>query len=247
MPSRAIPRLLGAGALVAGAGLGYAAGYEVRAFTLRRVTVPVLPPDAAPVRVLHLSDLHLRPGQRGKQDWLRSLAALEPDLVIDTGDNLAHHDSVPVLLDSLGPLLTRPGAFVLGSNDYFAPTFRNPVRYVLPDDGRRNTHTPRLPYGELRRALTGAGWVDLTNTGSRLRVGGLDLALVGVDDPHLRYDDLAAGAGPGPADADLRVLHLSDVHMTPGQTRKQEWLRGLAGLRPDLVVDTGDNLAHRDA
>lgn len=205
MPSRAIPRLLGAGALVAGAGLGYAAGYEVRAFTLRRVTVPVLPPDAAPVRVLHLSDLHLRPGQRGKQDWLRSLAALEPDLVIDTGDNLAHHDSVPVLLDSLGPLLTRPGAFVLGSNDYFAPTFRNPVRYVLPDDGRRNTHTPRLPYGELRRALTGAGWVDLTNTGSRLRVGGLDLALVGVDDPHLRYDDLAAVAGPAPADADLRM------------------------------------------
>jgi predicted MPP superfamily phosphohydrolase len=183
----------------------YAAGYEVRAFTLRRVEVPALPAGAAPLRVLHLSDLHLTPGQRRKQEWIRSLAALEPDLVIDTGDNLAHHDSVPVLLDSLGPLLDRPGAFVLGSNDYFAPTFRNPVRYLLPDDGRRNTRTPRLPYDVLRSALTGAGWADLTNTSARLTVGGLDLALVGVDDPHLGYDDLAAVGGPAPTDADLRI------------------------------------------
>ena len=40
---------------------------------------------------------------------------------------------------------TCPGVFVLGSNDYFAPTLRNPVRYLLPDDGQRNTHTPPLP------------------------------------------------------------------------------------------------------
>lgn len=193
-------------ALAAGAGAAaYGAGYEVRAFTVRHVEVPVLPAGSAPVRVLHLSDLHLTPAQRAKAEWIRSLARLEPDLVVDTGDNLAHHESVPVLLDSLGPLLGRPGAFVLGSNDYFAPTFRNPVRYLLPDDGRRNTHTPRLPYGELRAALAGAGWLDLTNTRGRLSVAGVELAFAGVDDPHLRYDDLDAVAGPAPCDADLRI------------------------------------------
>lgn len=209
MPPRALTttarRVALAGMATGAAVAAYGAGYEVRAFTVRHVEVPVLPAGAAPLRVLHLSDLHLTPAQRAKGDWIRSLARLEPDFVVDTGDNLAHHDSVPVLLDSMGPLLGRPGAFVLGSNDYFAPSFRNPVRYLLPDDGRRSTHTARLPYGELRRALTGAGWLDLTNTRGRVTVGGLDVALVGVDDPHLRYDDLAAVAGPAPAEADLRI------------------------------------------
>lgn len=196
--------LLGAGA-VGAAGLGYAAGIEVRNFTLRRVDVPVLPAGHRPLRVLHLSDLHLTPSQHRKRQWLASLAHLRPDLVVNTGDNLAHQRSVPPLLDALSTLLDVPGVFVLGSNDYFAPGLRNPVRYLLPDDGKRNTHTPQLPWRELRDAFTARGWTDLTNTTGTLRVGETEIAFAGVDDPHLRYDDLAAVAGPAPADADLRL------------------------------------------
>jgi predicted MPP superfamily phosphohydrolase len=47
--------------------------------------------------------------------------------------------------------------------------------------------------------------MDLTNTSGRLEVGGTTFGFVGVDDPHLEYDDLAAVAGPAPADVDLRV------------------------------------------
>ena len=80
-----------AGVLAVGAGgLAYASLVERNAFTLRRFSVPVLPPGAAPLRVLHLSDLHLMPGQTRKIEWVRRLAALEPDLVVNTGDNLAH-------------------------------------------------------------------------------------------------------------------------------------------------------------
>ena len=50
----------------------------------------MLAPGPRPLRVLHVSDLHLTPGQRRKRDWVRALAGLEPDLVVDTGDNLAH-------------------------------------------------------------------------------------------------------------------------------------------------------------
>lgn len=38
----------------------------------------------------------------------------------------------------------------------------------------------------------------------------------------------------------LRVLHLSDVHLLPSQKQKLDFLRGLTGLHPDLVVCTGD-------
>jgi uncharacterized protein len=203
-PSPAV-RLLGLGVLAGLAGVGYSAGVEVRNFTVRQVEVPVLPRHSRPIRVLHLSDLHLTPSQGRKLDWIASLAGFEPDLVVNTGDNLAHHDSVGPLLEALGPLRGTPGVFVFGSNDYFAPTLRNPVRYLLPDDGKRNTHTPQLPWKELRREFIEQGWLDLTNTSDRLTVGDTRLAFTGVDDPHLGYDDLAAVAGKAPEDADLRV------------------------------------------
>ena len=201
---RTMGRLLGAGA-VAGLGLTTYAVAETRAFTLRRVSLPLLPPGHRSLRVLHLSDLHLTPRQGRKQAWLRGLASLHPDLVIDTGDNLSHQASVPVVRDSLGPLLDVPGVFVFGSNDYFAPTVRNPLRYLLPDDGERNTQSPQLPWRELRRTFLDAGWRDLTNTRASLRVGDTTFAFAGVDDPHLDYDRLADVAGPADPDADVRL------------------------------------------
>lgn len=42
----------------------------------------------------------------------------------------------------------------------------------------------------------------------------------------------------------LTVLHLSDLHMAPWQTAKQDWLRTLIDYEPDLVVVTGDSLGH---
>ncbi len=193
--------LVAAGAL----GLGYAAGVEVRNFTVRYVDLPVLPPGHRTLRVLHLSDLHLTPTQGPKLQWLSSLSALAPDLIVNTGDNIAHRDSVPPLVEALGSLLGVPGVFVFGSNDYFAPSLRNPVRYLLPDDGTRNTHTARLPWRELRKELVSRGWLDLTNATGRLDVGGTTVAFAGVDDPHLGKDRLAAVAGQAPVDADLRV------------------------------------------
>jgi predicted MPP superfamily phosphohydrolase len=199
-----LTRILGLGAL-AGAGLTAYAAAEARSYTLRRAEVPLLPPGSSPVRVLHVSDLHLTPGQRAKQEWLSGLADLDPDLVVGTGDFLGHRDAVPVVTRSLGTLLDRPGVFVFGSNDYFEPTLRNPFRYLLPDDGSRAVHAPQLPWRELRSDLNDAGWLDLTNTDGRLDVAGLSFAFAGVDDPHLGYDDLDAVAGPAPTDADVRL------------------------------------------
>lgn len=45
----------------------------------------------------------------------------------------------------------------------------------------------------------------------------------------------------------IRVLHISDIHFAPGQRAKAKFLASLAELKPDLVVNTGDNLGHKDA
>jgi predicted MPP superfamily phosphohydrolase len=168
------------------------------------VEVPVLAAGARPLRVLHVTDLHMTPAQRSKREWVRALAGLEPDLVIDTGDNLAHVEAVPAVLDALGPLLERPGAFVMGSNDYYRPTLKNPARYLLPDDGVR-PHAGRLPTEDLREGLVAAGWLDLGNARGRIKADHREIELVGTDDGHIRRDRYDEVAGPADASADLSL------------------------------------------
>ncbi len=194
------------GFAAAGAGaLAYSAGYEVSAFRLREAQIPCLPPDSTPLRVLHLSDVHLTPSQHLKQEWLQGLADLQPDLVVNTGDNLAHQEAAEYVVSALGKLLDVPGVFVFGSNDYWEPVVKNPLRYLLPSGGDKRIRGPRLPWQDLRRAFGDGGWLDLTNSRAELTVGGVRIAFAGVDDPHLRYDRLDAVRGPADASADLRV------------------------------------------
>ncbi len=159
--------------------LAYAAGIERRRWTLREATLPVLAENARPLRVLHLSDIHMLPGQRSKQRWIAALDDLSPDLVVNTGDNLAHRGAVPFVLRALGPLLNRPGIFVI--------------------------HGIPLPWRDLRAALVERGWLDLTHLRGLIRLNGQLLAVAGVDDPHLRRDRYADIAGRPDRSAALRL------------------------------------------
>ena len=115
-------------AVAGAAAIGYASIIERNWFVLREQAIPVLPPTAEPLRVLHISDLHLTPGRHRLMAFVRSLASLEPDLVVNTGDSIASAEAVGPLLDSLGPLLDVPGVFVYGSNDLYSPKPKNPAR-----------------------------------------------------------------------------------------------------------------------
>ncbi|MFF8284159.1 metallophosphoesterase [Streptomyces albus] len=198
--------------------IGYAAGVEARSFRLRRVSVPVLPPGMHPLRVLQISDIHMVSGQRKKQRWLRELAALRPDFVINTGDNLSDPEAVPEVLDALGPLMEYPGAYVFGSNDYYGPRLRNPAKYLAEKiSGKHglNGNPPVVgavhnPWEGMRDAFDAAGWVGLSNTRGRIKLdGGQEIALTGLDDPHIKRDRYGEVAGGPEEDADfsLAVVH----------------------------------------
>ncbi|MFN8075288.1 MAG: metallophosphoesterase [Kineosporiaceae bacterium] len=201
---RATRLALATAPLAAAAGLAWSLA-EARAFTLRRFTLPVLPPGSPDLRVLQLSDLHLVPRQRKKIAWVRRLAALAPDLVISTGDNLASPHAVPAVLEAHGELLDLPGVFVLGSNDYYGPRKKNPARYLEPATRSRKLLGDPLPTHSLVAGFVQAGWHDLTNRRDRLVVNGLRLDFVGVDDAHLDLDKYEVVAGPPAPDASLTL------------------------------------------
>ncbi|MBR7839783.1 metallophosphoesterase, partial [Actinospica durhamensis] len=211
------------------AGLGYAAGVEVNLYRLRRFELPVLDPGARPLKILQVSDIHMVPGQRRKQKWLRSLAELEPDLVVNTGDNLSHPDAVGPVLDALEPLLRVPGVFVFGSNDYYEAKKLNPAKYLKKGD---LSHAPRRQrtqndWQRLQAGLEKHGWLPLNNArgtvelsgggaaGAATAAAGSDspssrrIAFVGLDDPHVQRDryELVAGGPDIDAEVTIGVTH----------------------------------------
>jgi predicted MPP superfamily phosphohydrolase len=193
---------------VAGLGVatvGYAALIERRHWTLRTATLPVLPTGSPSLRVLHVSDLHMMPNQASKQRWVAELAALEPDLVVNTGDNLADPKAVPGVLRALEPLLPLPGLFVFGSNDYYGPTPKNPVKYLQRRRRNQWVKGVPLPWRDMRAALLERGWLDATHRRLRLEVAGQSVAVAGVDDPHIGRDRYDSIAGPVTEPTTLRL------------------------------------------
>ncbi len=198
------------GATAIGFGLGAATlGYslwEARRYTLRQVEVglPVRGfPRPRPLRILHLSDLHVSPRDEDRIAWIRDLARLDPDLTVVTGDFLGAEQAAPLVLRAVAPLLDAPGAFVRGSNDYYAPRRVNPLRYFT-GPSRLPSH-PRIAGNDLTDGLLAAGWHDLDNRATQLAAAGWRVAARGVDDPHIRLDRYQEVAGPYPPGADLRL------------------------------------------
>ena len=132
-------------AALGAAAVGYATVIERNWFALRRYEVPVLPPGAAPLRVLHISDTHLTPGRKRLMAWVRALDELDPHLVVNTGDSISHPQVDPVLSRrpraAPGPArrlrarlqrhvrarATQPGALPDGAELSLAASGRNPT------------------------------------------------------------------------------------------------------------------------
>nr|WP_231366254.1 metallophosphoesterase [Zhihengliuella flava] len=194
-------------AAAATAAVGYGL-WEKNQFTLRYESLPVLPAGSDPLTVLHLSDIHMVPGQRAKAAWLRSLAELEPDLVVNTGDNLSHLRAVDPLLEALEPLLRLPGVYVPGSNCYFAPRPANPLSYLAGPSKQRAGQLRELDWRRMHEAFGAAGWINLANRHQAVAHGPLRLDFSGVDDPHLGYDAFAgwpAGSVSGDEAPHVRI------------------------------------------
>jgi predicted MPP superfamily phosphohydrolase len=213
------------GAAGAGAFL-YGSLVERNLFTLREFEVPILAAGSAPLRVLHVSDLHVTAGQRRKLAWIRDLAELKPDLVINTGDTLSAADAIAPIVRALEPLAAFPAVFVPGNNDYYAPRLASPTKYLRSGVPRK--HGPPLPFQQFASAMTHVGWTDLTHVRTMLPVAGQQVALAGTDDPHLRRARYDLIAGRAEADAVVRI----------GVTHSPEpfLLRRFANDGYDLVV-----------
>jgi len=153
--------------------------------TEHEVKVRGLDPRHDGVRIAQLSDIHV--GAMTPKAHVRAAIAAAnaaaPDLVALTGDYVNwRRKEVELVEDQLGGLRAPRVVCVLGNHDYF--TWGAGVRAALASHG----------YDVLRNQTTVAD------------VRGAPLAVVGVDDPVTRHDDLDAAFAGAPAGATKIVL-----------------------------------------
>ena len=196
-----IAPLLKTGFALSVAALAYGWGFEVRNYQLRKYQIKVLPANRQPIQILHLSDLHLSPWQKKLPNWLNELE-IDPDLVVVTGDVWSSQDSMTNVIKALDKYLQKPGFFIPGSNDYYAPKLKNPAKYLFKDDGKRHKGK-ELPWKDLKNLVESAGWHWLSNKSTQIQINGTFLDVRGVDDAHYELDDLTTVDHPKSATADL--------------------------------------------
>lgn len=160
-------------------------------FTRRLIELPGLPPALDGLRIVHLSDIHWDAYTNAARlhGLFDEINALQPDLVVLTGDLVTHYRRhIDPCANALSRLRARLGVFtVLGNHDHWA--------------------SGRLLSAALERRCIRV----LTNEHLLVDEG---LWLVGVDDPHLQLANLEqALAGIADEDTRPRILlaHSPDI------------------------------------
>lgn len=180
---------------------------------VRRMRLPVssIHEPGNKIRILHVTDLHLRAGDSRRVRMLQQLGSLEPDLLLLTGD-LIHGGSDPAAeldtaIAALAPIRARYGVYaVLGNHDHVR---RHRVKGWLGQPLRFSDTTP------LVNALEAHGIRVLTNTHASVTVRGQPLTLVGVDDPFYWLDDIRRATAGAPRDTTrLLLAHSPDIVST---------------------------------
>lgn len=216
------------GALGAGC-VAYGTLIERRWYRVRRIRLTGALRRPGALRILHVSDLHLSPHQEHRSAFLMSLAALDHDLVVATGDLLGAPDMEDETAAALAPLTSgeRPGLVVLGSNDLFGPVPRSPLGYFTRPD--RQIHGERLRTERLLGSLEAHGYTCLRGSTATVTTAAGPVTAGGFDDPHLDTTVLPPPAQVAPpADSDA-IVHLGIVHAPY-----------LAAL--DVLVDAGHDV-----
>ncbi|MDD3627086.1 MAG: metallophosphoesterase [bacterium] len=143
------------------------------------------PCEGKSLKILHISDLHLRRFGRREEKLTQMLSSLQPDLILITGDfmeNIENPNQYKKLFESLH---SRLGVFgVLGNNDYGI---------------NKNTKRVKKIEGFLERMN-----VEILKNSSA--VVEENIRIIGLDDPHKGYDNLSLAFQDIRKDDSLRLV-----------------------------------------
>ncbi len=154
--------------------------------TMRDLRLPRWQAAAAPLRLAHISDLHVKGatgrGHRRIAEWLHRCA---PDMILLTGD-----------------LVSQPWAWK-DSVQWLSTLPSGAVRLAVPGNWDYRFHQT---YRDFQARMRSAGFTALRNEARSVCVGGTEVTVVGIDDIRRGLPDPVAAFGSGTAAPPVIVL-----------------------------------------
>lgn len=214
--------LVAAAAVLAGNAYGFARGWKRLTVSHTDIALEGLAPAFEGYRIVQISDLHIGTFGRDTAHVRRivdRIAALEPDLVVFSGDLVnSSPDELEPFAGELARLAAPDGVVsVLGNHDYCRYN-----RYATPDGAARATR-------RLVRAERALGWRLLMNEHTAVARGGDTLYVAGVENvgrpPFPSHGDLDRALAGIPAGGAVVLLSHDPQHW-----RAEVLADGRAGL-----------------
>jgi len=151
---------------------------------------------ARPLKILHLSDLHLRVDYKGRRltSFLKILSLDFYDLIFITGDLVEKDSLQEKLIDVLKSFKAKYGIYaVFGAHDYYN---KKPSEFLRNMFKKKESYSRQNDYISLKQKLERIGIKVLLNESITLNeeTTGLpetEIKIIGVDDPIINKMDLA--------------------------------------------------------
>ena len=182
--------------------------------------------SSEPLKILHLSDFHLRADFKGKklEKFISALAPERYDFIFITGDMIEKNELQDELIEMLKPLKAKYGIYaVFGAHDYYN---KKPQEFIKNMFKKKEYYSRQNDSAGARRKLESIGIHVLQNESIILKdvAGYGEIDIVGVDDPIINKMDLKKS--------------LSGIFKDPGSIKILDTLRK---NRPPADLNSSDS------
>jgi predicted MPP superfamily phosphohydrolase len=170
-----------------------------------------------PLKILHLSDFHLRTDFKGKklEKFIKTLALENYDLIFITGDMVEKNVLQDELIITLKALKARYGIYaVFGAHDYYN---KKPAEFIKNMFKKKESYSRENDSSGLKKKLELMGIHVLQNESIILKdIKGYDeIDIIGVDDPLVNKMDLKKSLSGVFKDLnDIKILDVSRKNLS---------------------------------
>lgn len=201
----------------------------------------------APLKILHLSDFHLRADFKGKklEKFISTLAPERYDFIFITGDMIEKNELQDELIEMLKPLKAKYGIYaVFGAHDYYN---KKPQEFIKNMFKKKEYYSRQNDSAGARRKLESIGIHVLQNESIILKgVAGYDeVDIVGVDDPLINKMDLKKSlSGIFKELSDIKLLDVSQKNLSlAGLNSSDSYIKDSVLEKNELKIQQNNYLA----